>query len=220
LEGLTPERIAIGLTYYVVLLFSLSVHESAHGFMAWRMGDDTAMRQGRVSLNPLVHIDPVGTLLIPLIQIFGPGGIPLLGWAKPTPVGAQNFRRLARGHVLVAGAGPVSNLALAVIFTGLLLITVRTGLVQGPDELPFLILAVGIQMNVALAIFNLVPLPPLDGSWVASWGLPRSIASRYDRVVEPYGSWILLILFMTGLLGRVVHPLIGLFTHLLFRLAL
>jgi Zn-dependent protease len=92
--------------------------------------------------------------------------------------------------------------------------------VQGPEELPFLNLAVGIQMNVALAIFNLVPLPPLDGSWVASWGLPRSIAARYDRVVEPYGSWILLILFMTGILGRIVGPLIGLFTHLLFRLAL
>jgi Zn-dependent protease len=220
LEGLTPERIAIGLTYYVVLLFSLSVHESAHGFIAWRMGDDTALRQGRVTLNPLVHIDLVGTVLIPLLQIFGPGGIPLLGWAKPTPVGAQNFRRLAQGHVLVAGAGPASNLALAAIFTGLLLITVRTGLVQGPEELPFLILAVGIQMNVALAIFNLVPLPPLDGSWVASWGLPRSIASRYDRVVEPYGSWILLILFMTGILGRIVGPLVSMFTHLLFRLAL
>jgi Zn-dependent protease len=220
LEGLTPERIAIGLTYYVVLLFSLSVHESAHGFIAWRMGDDTALRQGRVTLNPLVHIDLVGTVLIPLLQIFGPGGIPLLGWAKPTPVGAQNFRRLAQGHVLVAGAGPASNLVLAAIFTVLLLITVRTGLVSGADELPFLILAVGIQMNVALAIFNLVPLPPLDGSWVASWGLPRSIASRYDRVVEPYGSWILLILFMTGILGRIVGPLVSMFTHLLFRLAL
>jgi Zn-dependent protease len=220
LEELTPERIAIGLTYYVVLLFSLSVHESAHGFIAWRMGDDTALRQGRVTLNPLVHIDLVGTVLIPLLQIFGPGGIPLLGWAKPTPVGAQNFRRLARGHVLVAGAGPASNLVLAVIFTVLLLITVRTGLVSGADELPFLILAVGIQMNVALAIFNLVPLPPLDGSWVASWGLPRSMASGYDRVVEPYGSWILLILFMTGILGRIVGPLVSMFTHLLFRLAL
>ncbi|HXB54403.1 MAG TPA: site-2 protease family protein [Vicinamibacteria bacterium] len=210
----------MGVTYYVVLLFSLSVHESAHGFMAWRMGDDTALRQGRVSLNPFVHIDPVGTLLIPLLQIFGPSGIPLLGWAKPTPVGAQNFRRLAQGHVLVAGAGPVSNLILAVIFTVLLLVTVRTGLVQGQDALPALILAVGIQMNVALAIFNLVPLPPLDGSWVASWGLPRSIAARYDRVVEPYGMWILLILFMTGLLGRVVQPLVSLLTDFLFRLAL
>ena len=100
---LTPEKIAMGLTTYVVLLFSLSVHESAHGWMALQMGDDTALREGRISLNPLVHIDPIGTLLIPLLQIFG-AGIPLLGWAKPTPVGAHNFRKLARGHILVAGA--------------------------------------------------------------------------------------------------------------------
>ncbi len=102
---LTPERIALALMGYVVLLFSLSVHESAHGWMALRMGDDTAARQGRITLNPLSHIDPFGTVLIPLLQ-FLYSGIPLLGWAKPTPVGAHNFRRLARGHVLVALAGP------------------------------------------------------------------------------------------------------------------
>jgi Zn-dependent protease len=184
------------------------------------MGDDTAVRMGRVSLNPLVHIDPIGTLLIPMIQIFGPAGIPLLGWAKPTPVGAHNFRKLAQGHVLVAGAGPVSNLILALIFTTLLFLTVRTGLVQGPDDLPFLVLAIGVQMNVALALFNLVPLPPLDGSWVASWGLPREIAHRYDRIVEPYGQWILLILFATGILGRIIGPFMSFLTRLLFNLAL
>ncbi len=210
----------MGLTYYVVLLFSLTIHESAHGWMAWRMGDDTAMRMGRVSLNPLVHIDPIGTLVIPLIQIFGPAGIPLLGWAKPTPVGAHNFRKLAQGHVLVAGAGPVSNVALAIIFTGMLFAVVRMGLVQGPEDVPFLILAIGVQMNVALALFNLVPLPPLDGSWVTSWGLPRSIAIRYDRLVEPYGQWILLILFATGILGRLLGPLLTFVTQLLFDLAL
>jgi Zn-dependent protease len=219
LEALTPERIAMGITYYVVLLFSLSFHESAHGWAALQMGDDTALREGRVTLNPLAHIDPVGTLLIPLIQIFGPGGVPLLGWAKPTPVGAHNFRRLARGHVLVAGAGPASNLILALGFTLLLLIAVHSGLVEGRKDLLFLILAMGIQINVALAIFNLVPLPPLDGSWVASWGLPRSIANYYDRLVEPYGSMILLILFATGILGMVVSPFTNVLTRLLFSLA-
>jgi Zn-dependent protease len=219
LESLTPEKIAMGLTYYVVLLFSLSFHESAHGWMALQMGDDTALREGRVTLNPLVHIDFVGTLLIPLLQIFGPSGIPLLGWAKPTPVGAHNFRRLARGHVLVAGAGPASNLVLALVFTLLLLVSVRTGLVEGRSELPYLILAVGIQINVALAIFNLVPLPPLDGSWIASWGLPRTIAAYYDRVVEPYGSLILLFLYVTGILGIVVYPLTTIATALLFWIA-
>ena len=214
---LTPDKIALGLTTYVVLLFSLSVHESAHGWMAWRMGDDTAIRQGRVSLNPLVHIDPVGTVLIPLIQIFGPGGIPLMGWAKPTPVGAHNFRRLARGHVLVAAAGPVSNLILALLFTVALFVALRADVDR---EGPVMHLIVtGVLMNVSLAIFNLVPLPPLDGSWIASWGLPRNIANHYDRVMEPWGQWILLILFMTGILGIIVAPFRYFLTMLLYRLA-
>lgn len=217
MEELTLERIATGLTYYVVLLFSLSVHESAHGWVAHRMGDDTALSQGRVSLNPLVHIDPIGTILMPLVQFFA-AGIPLLAWAKPTPVVARNFREVARGQVLVAGAGPVSNVVLAVLFTGLLFAAVRGGLVQGAGDVPFLILAIGVQMNVALALFNLVPLPPLDGSWVASWGLPRPIAERYDRLVEPLGPWLLLILLVP--VGWVLRPMIEFLTGFLFRMAL
>jgi len=215
---LTAEFIAQGLVGYVVLLFSLTVHESAHGWMASRMGDDTAVRMGRVSLNPLVHIDPIGTFLIPLVQIFGPGHIPLLGWAKPTPVGAHNFRKLAQGHILVAGAGPVSNLALALLFTLLLLVAVRLGMIQTGNELSFALLRSGITMNVALAVFNLVPLPPLDGSWIASWGLPREIANAYDRIAEPYGQWILLLLFVTGVLGFILRPLMVLITGLLYSL--
>ncbi len=216
LDNLTPETLALGLTYYVVLLFSLSVHESAHGWMARRMGDDTAARQGRISLNPLVHIDPIGTVLIPILQIFW-GGVPLLGWAKPTPVGAQNFRRLARGHVLVAGAGPVSNLLLAILFTAALFVGLRTG-AANVEPLMALLLT-GVQMNVVLAIFNLVPLPPLDGSWVASWSLPRDIAARYDGIVEPYGQWILLALFATGILGWMLSPFIRALSTFLVGLA-
>jgi Zn-dependent protease len=217
LPDLTPDRIAWGLTYYVVLLFSLSVHESAHGWMALQMGDDTAARQGRVTLNPLSHIDPVGTVLIPLLQIFW-GGVPLLGWAKPTPVGAQNFQRLARGHVLVAAAGPVSNVILAVLFTAGLFLGLRSGARE--SEPVMALLNTGVQMNVVLALFNLVPLPPLDGSWVASWGLPRQVAARYDRVVEPYGQWILLILFATGVLGWFLSPVVQTLSTFLYRLAL
>jgi Zn-dependent protease len=210
-SDLTPQRLAEGITYYVVLLFSISVHESAHGWMAWRMGDDTAVRQGRVSLNPLVHIDPIGTFLIPMLQIFW-GGIPLMGWAKPTPVGAHNFRKLAQGHVLVAGAGPVSNLILAVLFTAALWTAHMAGLERSDitSQAILTVIETGVIMNIALAVFNLVPLPPLDGSWIASWGLPRSLSVHYDRVVEPYGQWILLILFATGILGRLVSPVIGL----------
>jgi Zn-dependent protease len=199
-----------------VLLFSLSLHESAHGWMAYRMGDDTAVSQGRVTLNPLAHIDPIGTVLFPLIQIFG--GVPWLGWAKPTPVGAHNFRRLAQGHVLVAGAGPASNLLLALVCTVIMFISVRTGIATNVYDLSFLLPAIGIQMNLALAIFNVIPIPPLDGSWIASWGLPRPLGDRYDRIMEPVGGFILLLLFIP--LGRlVVAPLAQLGYDLLFRLA-
>jgi Zn-dependent protease len=215
LPNLTPEALALGLTQYVVLLFSLSVHESAHGWMALQMGDDTAARMGRVTLNPLAHIDPIGTVLFPVLQIFT--GVPALGWAKPTPVGAHNFRRLARGHILVAGAGPVSNLLLASLFTAALAVALRSGAeVRGPVVTLF---GLGLAINVGLAVFNLIPLPPLDGSWIASWGLPREIAARYDRFVEPYGQFILLGLFITGALGWVMSPFVGALQSFFLRLA-
>jgi Zn-dependent protease len=210
--GLTPQQIALGLSAYVVLLLAISVHESAHAFAALQMGDDTAARQGRISLNPLDHIDPFGTVLIPILQIFSVqlfgGSLPMIGWAKPTPVFAGNFRRLARGHVIVAGAGPASNLALAVLFTAALMIAGQLGVPLVRDNPLAVILYQGVQINVALCVFNLIPLPPLDGSWIASWGLPRSIADKYDRVIEPYGQWILLILVFTGALGWVLGPVI------------
>jgi Zn-dependent protease len=217
---LSPDRIAEGLTFYVVLLFSLSFHESAHAWMALRMGDTTARDLGRISLNPLVHIDPVGTVLIPLLQIFGPSGIPLLGWAKPTPVQSRNFRpgELARGQVLVAGAGPISNLLLAVIFTALLFVVLRVAVPEELERGLFRVVGTGVTINVALAVFNLVPLPPLDGSWIASWGLPRNIAAQYDRIVEPYGQWILLILYVTGILAIFTTPLIAAIQNFLVRL--
>jgi Zn-dependent protease len=119
--------------------------------------------------------------------------------------------------VLVAGAGPVSNLLLALVFTAALFVGLRTG-AQNVEPLMALLLT-GVQMNVVLAIFNLVPLPPLDGSWVASWGLPRDIAARYDSVVEPYGQWILLALFATGILGWLLSPFIRAISSFLLGLA-
>ncbi len=216
---MTPEHIALGLTTYVVLLFSLSVHESAHAWMAWKLGDDTAMRLGRVSLNPIVHIDPVGTLLFPLIQIFT--NVPLLGWAKPTPYNPANFRRdvsLRTGHVLVAAAGPVSNFLLALIFTGVLVVLVRGGLVQSRDSFLLTLALLGIQLNVLLALFNLVPIPPLDGSKVASFGLRGNLGETYDRVVGPYGFVILMLLLMSGALGYVLGPIQNLILRALFGL--
>jgi len=216
---LTPEHIALGLTTYVVLLFSLSVHESAHAWMAWKLGDDTAHRLGRVSLNPIVHIDPIGTLLFPLIQIFT--NVPLLGWAKPTPYNPANFRRdvsLRKGHMLVAAAGPVSNFLLALVFTGVLVVLVRGGLVESRDNFLLTLALLGIQLNVLLALFNLVPIPPLDGSKVASFGLGGELGDRYDRVIGPYGFVILMLLLMTGALSYVLAPIQNLILHALFGL--
>ena len=204
---LTPQRLALGLTSYVVLLFSLSVHESAHAWMAWKLGDDTAKSQGRVSLNPIVHMDPFGTVLFPLLQIFT--GIALLGWAKPTPYNPANFRpdvTMRKGHMLVAAAGPVSNFLLALVCTAVMFAVIRAGMATTNNPV-FTMLAIGIELNVILALFNLVPIPPLDGSKVASYGLPGSIGERYDRVVGPYGFMILLLLMMSGLLSRALYPI-------------
>jgi Zn-dependent protease len=219
LGNLTPEHIALGLTTYVVLLFSLSVHESAHAWMAWKLGDDTAMRLGRVSLNPIVHIDPIGTLLFPLIQIFT--SVPLLGWAKPTPYNPANFRRdvtMRTGHILVAAAGPVSNFLLALVFTGVLVVLVRGGLVQSGDSFLVNLAVLGIQLNVVLGLFNLVPIPPLDGSKVASFGLRGDLGDKYDRVMGPYGFVILMLLLMSGVLGSVLGPIRNLIVNALFGL--
>ena len=216
---LTPDRIAMGLTTYVVLLFSLSVHESAHAWMAWRLGDDTAKNLGRVSLNPIVHIDPIGTLLFPIIQIFT--SVPLLGWAKPTPYNPANFRRdvtMRKGHMLVAAAGPVSNFLLAFVFTGVLVVVWRSGLVQDQDNFLVTLAVLGIELNVLLALFNLVPIPPLDGSKVASFGLPGDVGDRYDRVMGPYGFVILMLLLMSGALGYVLGPIRNVILNVLFGL--
>jgi Zn-dependent protease len=217
---LDAQQLAAGLTTYVVLLFSLSFHEAAHAWMAYKLGDDTAHRDDRVSLNPLVHIDPIGTVLMPLLQIFW-GGIPLLAWAKPTPYNPANFHRehsMRKGHVLVASAGPVSNLILAVV--GAALFLGLHGNVSGDNGIILsTILFNAVILNVSLAVFNLVPIPPLDGSKVASHGLPRNMGERYDSVMEPYGQFILLALVLTGLIRFLIGPVIQFVYRLLLNMA-
>jgi len=214
---ITPQHFAQAVTAYVVLLFSLSVHESAHAWAASRLGDDTARDLGRVTLNPIPHMDPVGTVLMPLLMVLS-GGLPLLAWAKPTPYNPANFRRdvpLRRGHMLVAGAGPLSNFALALLFTAALYVIVRVGGGEGIARPLFTIATVGVELNVLLGVFNLFPIPPLDGSKVASYGLPGAIGDRYDRIVGPYGFAILLVLLMSGVLWKILGPVMSLIVRFL-----
>jgi Zn-dependent protease len=210
------ENVAVGLMSYVVLLFSLSVHESAHAWTALKQGDPTARSLGRISLNPLVHVDVVGTVVLPLLMIFT--GVPLLGWAKPTPVDPRRFRDLRRGQIVVSGAGPLSNLLLALLATAFLFVAVRV--LPGPlREQPLVVLlSMAVQLNVLLAVFNLVPLPPLDGSHVVEWALPSGMGHRYMAAIAPFGGLLLLALVMTGALWIVLSPVHQAIVDLLYSL--
>jgi Zn-dependent protease len=187
--------------------------------MALRLGDDTAASLGRITLNPLAHIDPFGTVLMPLLQIFG--GLPVIGWAKPTPYDPRRFRRevsMRQGHISVAGAGPISNLILALAFAVVFAIVLRIDIPEGMMEGIYNVMKVGIGLNVALAVFNLLPIPPLDGSHMLSWSLPRALGEKFDHLAESYGTMILWILFLTGLLGWLIGPIQRVVTLFIFRL--
>ena len=186
------------LIAFCVLLVSLTVHEAAHAFTADRLGDRTARLLGRVSLNPAVHIDPIGTILFPLIAIMT--NVPVIGWAKPVPVNGRNLRNERRDFVLVAAAGPASNLALAAIAA-----FVWRMLPGGADELIATIVQRALLMNVLLAVFNMIPVPPLDGGNVLAGLLPIPLARQYDRL-RPWGFLLLYGLMLTGTLGAIVVP--------------
>ena len=203
-----PSSFIIAVFEFVLLIFSLSVHECAHAWMASRLGDQTARLQGRVTLNPMYHVDPIGTLLFPALMIFGPlmgggamGGF-LIGWAKPTPVITRNFRKIVRDDALVTLAGPVSNLLLALAgFAGLVVIIVSQGHLPETESMATNVQALGllcqlaIQVNLALFFFNLLPIPPLDGSRIVRNMLPYSALQSYDR--------------LSGWMGLVVMILLG-----------
>jgi Zn-dependent protease len=164
------------------------------------MGDETAMREGRISLNPLVHMDPFGTVIFPLVGLFA-GGL-VFGWAKPVPVQPRHFANIRQGEILTAGAGPFSNFLLAVVFAVLHAVMVQS--IGIDSSHPAVIVArMGIVLNVVLGIFNLIPIPPLDGSHIASWGLPRALGDVYERAVRPYGFMILVLLLVSGALDIV-----------------
>jgi Zn-dependent protease len=156
---------------------------------------------------------------MPLLQIFG--GFPVIGWAKPTPYDPGRFRpevSLRRGHISVAVVGPLSNLLLAFVFALLFAIILRVEVPEGMRDGVYSLMGVGIALNVALAVFNILPIPPLDGSHIASWGLPRSIGEKFDHVSERYGTMLLWFLFLSGLLGWLIGPVQRAATLAVFRL--
>jgi Zn-dependent protease len=182
---------------FLVLLFSLSVHEAAHAWSASQLGDDTAKRQGRVTLNPVVHADPIGTLLLPLIAMVS--GAPVIGWAKPTPVNTRNLREPRRDHILVTAAGPASNLLIAFAAAA----AMRVG-IAGGSWLDLLVVE-ALTLNVLLAVFNMLPIPPLDGGQILMALLPRGVSMRLGFLYE-YGFLILMGLLITGVLGALIEP--------------
>ena len=188
-----------------VLLFSLTIHETAHAVTADWYGDPTARRRGRISLNPLVHLDPVGSVLLPLLGILAGGFV--FGWAKPVPVNPANLKNHRRDFLVIAAAGPASNIVLA-IGASVLLGAVPGGL--GASEGIWGALATFgfalLQLNLLLAVLNMLPVPPLDGGNVLAGLLPEALAAGYDRLVRPYGFLILIVLMVTGWLSRLIGP--------------
>ncbi len=198
------------------LLFAITVHEVAHGWVALRFGDRTAQMLGRLTLNPLKHIDPVGTILVPAILLYAGGFI--FGWAKPVPVDWRNLRNPKRDMAIVAVAGPLANLGMAVIWA----LVAKLGLALNTANLwfsvPLILMGkVGILLNLILMVLNLLPLPPLDGGRVLVGLLPDKLALTVSRI-EPYGFFVLVALMITGVLGAIIGPPIMALDRLLVSL--
>jgi Zn-dependent protease len=191
---------------FIVLLFSLTVHEMAHAFTADRLGDPTARLLGRISLNPIVHADPIGTVLFPLIALVS--GAPLIGWAKPVPVNTRQLAHPRRDFVLVAAAGPASNLVMAFAAALVLSFLTISPQTQGETNVSVpvaTILGQGMRLNVLLAVFNMIPIPPLDGGNVLAGLLPYSLATGFNRM-RPYGFLLLYALLFSGGFDYLVIP--------------
>ena len=200
---LTP--ILIG---FAIVLASLTVHEAAHAWTADRLGDPTARLLGRVSLNPIVHIDPIGTLLLPLAAAYT--GLPLIGWAKPVPVNISRLKHHRRDFMIVAAAGPLSNLAQALLYAGVF------RLVYDPTDVDLLpaVLRLAVETNLLLAFFNLIPIPPLDGGNVLAGLLPERAARVLDSLRQ-FGFILLYLLMFAGVLTDLILPPTEFFLRLL-----
>ena len=205
------ETIAVAI---IPVLYAITFHELAHGWAARKLGDRTAEMMGRLSLNPLKHIDPVGTVLVPILLITFTGFA--FGWAKPVPVATRNFKNPGRDMAVVAAAGPGANVAMALFWAVVLRFAI--GGDTGPTQFIAAMAIIGLQINVILAVFNLLPIPPLDGGRVLTGVLPPRQSTALGRL-EPFGLPIVLILIVTGVLGPILTPLVQNVQQLVLNLA-
>lgn len=192
------------VVWVIPVIFAITVHEAAHGWVAKQYGDNTAWMLGRLTLNPIKHIDPVGTILVPGLMLAFTGFV--FGWAKPVPVNTRKLRNPKHDMAIVALAGPVSNLLMAVGWA----LFIRLAILIDATEISFPMMLVGmagIKINLILALLNLLPIPPLDGSRILSWALPGRWGVYYNQF-EQYGSYLLVFLLMTDALGVILgYPL-------------
>jgi Zn-dependent protease len=208
-------RTHVEILYQVIaFVFAICVHESAHAWTANKCGDPTARMLGRISLNPIKHVDPIGTVLVPLIGMIS--GIGFIGWAKPTPVDPRNLRHPVRDDILTSVAGPVSNILLGVVAVAVLFVLARVAGNAGPNSIAqpiALLCGAFISVNILLAAFNLIPIPPLDGSHVVRHMLPESGQRVYDMI----GYVGILLLFFAGgpLIRAFQYPFVKFFGYLL-----
>ncbi|MCK5499402.1 MAG: site-2 protease family protein [Gammaproteobacteria bacterium] len=202
--------------FVVPVLFAVTVHEVAHGWVASQFGDQTAKSLGRLTLNPIKHIDPVGTILVPVIMFYTSGFI--FGWAKPVPVDWRNLGHPRRDMALVAIAGPAANF-LMILFWAVLakIITLLGADSNNLAQLILIMCGIGITINIVLMILNLFPLLPLDGGRVMTAMLPRNLAIPFSRL-EPYGLIILVLLLFSGILWKILLPIIGGTENLIYHL--
>ena len=221
-NGINPLEIIL---WFIVFLFSLSVHESSHAFVSDRFGDDLGRMLGRISLNPIVHIDPIGTVVFPLAgALFA---IPVFGWAKPVPVNPLAWREKDKANFWVSAAGPLSNFSLAIIFFVILKILLLTGLAFGKYDSAIdiatgngvmepiaMLMSIGLTVNLMLGLFNLVPIPPLDGSKMLHAILPYEAQRGYEAI-EQYGFLLLFVLAFSGAIGYVYFPVLRFVARLL-----
>ena len=222
-HSVTEQLIPQLVIYMVVLLLAISAHEAAHAWMSNRFGDDTALLLGRVTLNPVAHIDPIGTLLIPIVGfVLGSMGgsaarIPLIGWGKPTPVNPLRWRNKDMANVMVSLAGIMANLFIAICAFTIIKVLLMTGwwYTQGSLQEPVrLFLGMLLTMNISLAVFNLLPFPPLDGSKILETFLPAS-AQPALALMEQYGFIILMVLIYIGFFSAIMGPIMSIVYYLL-----